>query len=585
MSTLSLNTLDKLIAPCSKYYGLAKTKEAIEKLKRWYHQQAFDDNDIADDWISYDFKNCHGIHVFFDCLNNTKLNNIGTKKVLFNWCCYWLWEFENIPKPKTKLIYQKETTIHKVAHNLSSKLTKHIPEFTQQIALDIAGSFVQICQTEYYTDLDELNTDMENIADSFIMDEISKFIAKIYPQYIHKKKQIFDILQSVIILLHTYNNNNNYPSFDLKLFSFEISTTTRNVTLQATNEIGRLFRSGRYQDTDQSDLTMANAKAIDFENQFPLLINLADHYARCRAEDNKLFWQQNLIAPKKSKSITLTVSQWVQRCEFFNYVKKQNSHMHTCITNAIDSVCKRALPKFNFNHVVGSTIFDSFDIFTRYVCAMNKFVHGLMSTENAQLPIQIDLWIIPRLTKTGVHHTDIISSDFNDIRIFDDKFDDDECQYLENDSHGKTQKLAKDPSHEIWELENNLCGAGYVKGADYWTDEQTVDDMFDTKHIKRNINKLWNKNVSTYSNDMRYKRYVLIIDRRNPKHIQQKQMIDDTHKKQTWNDRIYLITPKHKNKISKAYADVMNETFICNTIDYLFPMPSLATQLENGEYR
>eukprot|EP01084_Bolivina_argentea_P249403 417496_1 len=318
MSTLSLNTLDKLIAPCSKYYGLAKTKEAIEKLKRWYHQQAFDDNDIADDWISYDFKNCHGIHVFFDCLNNTKLNNIGTKKVLFNWCCYWLWE--NIPKPKTKLIYQKETTIHKVAHNLSSKLTKHISEFTQEIALDIARSFVQICQTEYYTDLDELNTDMENIADSFIMDEISKFIAKIYPQYIHKKKQIFDILQSVIILLH----NNNYPPFNLKLFAFEISSATRKVTLMATNEIERLFKSvyvagfgERYQDTN---LTMVNAKAIDFENQFPLLINLADRYARCHAEHNKLFWEQNLITPKNSESSRLTVSDWVPRCGFLNYV-------------------------------------------------------------------------------------------------------------------------------------------------------------------------------------------------------------------------------------------------------------------------
>merc|ERR1712154_100633 len=54
-----------------------------------------------------------------------------------------------------------------------------------------------------------------------------------------------------------------------------------------------------------------------------------------------------------------------------------------------------------------------------------------------------------------------------------------------------------------------------------------------------------------------------------------KQMADDTDKKQTWKDKLYLIIPNQHNEIAKEYDNVLNETFIENTKEYLFPVPGM----------
>ena len=56
--------------------------------------------------------------------------------------------------------------------------------------------------------------------------------------------------------------------------------------------------------------------------------------------------------------------------------------------------------------------------------------------------------------------------------------------------------------------------------------------------------------------EKRYQRYILIIDRRNPDHVDHEIMKDDAKKPKTWNDRLYLVKVKKARggEIDKHYA-------------------------------
>eukprot|EP01084_Bolivina_argentea_P207217 353598_1 len=579
MSVLSLNDLDRLIIPCSKYYSLSETETAINTLKNWYVKEAFDEDDITNDWVNGDFKNSHGIDIFVDGLNQA-VDNPNSKPILFDWCCHWL--LQNIPIPKTRLtnatkkihIPKKLCIIENVMNKFAVKLSEEIPELTQKMSLGIAQSLKTICNNDDYTELTELNNDFENIEDSFIMDEL---INNTYPQYQNHRQQMFDILRYIV--------DNYYAPFDIKLFTFKISETSWNEGWnECKRSIGSLFRNkigfDKIHTVDETDdLALCKTKTLDFENRFPILMSLVDLYARYRADTNMIFWEKNSFTPKNRHSdsyCTLTISQWLQKSAFYGCLRKQNHYMYNSIKHALDSIYKRVLPPFNFNHQIGHTIFDSFDIFTKYLCAMNNFVHKFIYDQN--LPIQIDFWIIPRLTKAYVNQT-LIPQDINDVKT--PFIDEDDTKNLDS-LFGKTQELGLNTSTDgtkIWDLQNNLHAAGYVQGENYWRAEIKRGDMCSVEILVKNMHKLWD-NIDLV--DMRYKRYILIIDRRNPNHIKNKKMIDDTHKNQTWNDKMYLILPKHKNEICKLYADVMNEVFICNTRDYLLSLPLSANKYFGG---
>eukprot|EP01084_Bolivina_argentea_P303177 523368_1 len=90
---------DKLISLLKKYYGRNEVTTAINILLKFYEDEAFDDEDIINDWIQDDFDNCHGIHKFVTGLNyRTEVDNPTNKQILFQWFCHWL--LQNVPKPK-----------------------------------------------------------------------------------------------------------------------------------------------------------------------------------------------------------------------------------------------------------------------------------------------------------------------------------------------------------------------------------------------------------------------------------------------------------------------------------------------------
>eukprot|EP01084_Bolivina_argentea_P314967 545595_1 len=99
MSHLSRSVFEKLTPHLQKYYGLQPVKKAMSTLEEFYENEAFDNEDIINDWILDDFDNCHGIHIFVKALNySTQVNNPTNKQILFQWFCHWL--SKNVPEPK-----------------------------------------------------------------------------------------------------------------------------------------------------------------------------------------------------------------------------------------------------------------------------------------------------------------------------------------------------------------------------------------------------------------------------------------------------------------------------------------------------
>ena len=97
--SLVINDLDKVIRPCSKYYGSIETIKSIKYLKQWYKDQQFDDDDFENDWIPNDYDNCDGIDIFMNKLNYPDpVSNDTNKRILFEWFCHWLLPSE--PEPK-----------------------------------------------------------------------------------------------------------------------------------------------------------------------------------------------------------------------------------------------------------------------------------------------------------------------------------------------------------------------------------------------------------------------------------------------------------------------------------------------------
>eukprot|EP01084_Bolivina_argentea_P263800 446632_1 len=226
MSYLKRADLKRLITYLKEYYGEKEANTAMDELIEYYDKEAFDDEDITNDWIPNDCKNSHGIDKFVESLNcPILLNHIDNKNNLFNWFCHWL--LHDVPQPIHPPVHATANNnniskypIERVAYEFTKQLKIQIDEFklNPQTANKIAKSFITICKEEDYTKLLELNNDFENIEDSFIVDKIMNK----YPQYRDNKYKIFYMLQDIVIMF-TYDN---YPPFELKNFEYKCNENT-----------------------------------------------------------------------------------------------------------------------------------------------------------------------------------------------------------------------------------------------------------------------------------------------------------------------------------------------------------------------
>eukprot|EP01084_Bolivina_argentea_P054487 99921_1 len=417
MSTVSLKDFDGLIKPLSKYYDEQQTQQAIKSLKQWYQQEAFDNDDIKNDWIPNDFKNCHGIEILVDKLSHLKnkqlskkVNSPQNKRILFQWICYWL--LKNKPIIVTKPEQSPfNTHIGKIAIQLQPKLRSLLQTAESD---QIVEYFEKICREEAYTEVQDLQgdfVDFENIDNSYILQEI---IEK-FDKYASKKKEIFQLIHSII------NDGYIYDPFDLRSvdFKYRDSKESFNAAKElCLTEMEAVFKgaSKEYESkTDQTnedtvDTQLIHAKALDFENRFPFLMCMIDHFSRWCCDENRRHWvnsKYNLKPAKKQEqdlhiSVTQTAANWLTDIGFGKFFISKHAETAQRYGVAMQSMMNRLLPRIQLNHVLSDTIFDSLDIFSRYALAMNKFVQQLnceSMVEKQFFPCQIDFWIIPRLTK------------------------------------------------------------------------------------------------------------------------------------------------------------------------------------------
>ncbi len=322
---------------------------------------------------------------------------------------------------------------------------------------------------------------------------------------------------------------------------------------------------------------------------------------------------------------------WLHDNAFCKYIQYKNKKMALPMLTAVQALSKLALPQLNYNPRFAQIIHDNLNDFVKYTFASWAVIYRLIkSIENADLttlkndkqnmqfnftPAQIDFWIIPQLVKPRKMNYPVFY--LRELLLSNDESDGD---YNDNDlylfygnTENKFNKMGKVANHEkvlhpLWDLEKYLKKDGYRKNIDYWCDyledplrsvEEKIHNMIleSTYSLKKThllvyrflleINK--HKTISSdivnliclYTidpcwierNTTQYRRYIFIIDRRNPKNLEKQNMgyIKPNYFKtsQDWPDKIYLVRSKihEKEQITKkvrtaksAKAEKVEET-------------------------
>ncbi len=330
------------------------------------------------------------------------------------------------------------------------------------------------------------------------------------------------------------------------------------------------------------------------------------------------------------------VRWWLHNSKYSKYIEYKNSKMALPMMTAVNVLSNTALPTINFDPKRQSVpiIHDDLNKYVNYILASWGLVYNLTKCmkEIKFTPIQFDFWIIPELTKekkinrfsdnlqelstnrhrlTNNSYTVTINNLINGISDNLQELSTNKCCAMTKDTG------SSNPKCHLWDLEECLKKDGYVRSLDYWCDyiendslefvEQKINDMIFRSmygaHNHKNICLLVNRfllgiykyeiipddilniihsymdpywivrNISLYNNKQ-YRRYIYIIDRRNPKNLQNKDMSYAKevycNSSKDWQDKIYLIRPRIYGKISKHFMDAM-EVFLGYSKGYLFP--------------
>eukprot|EP01083_Nonionella_stella_P144452 451070_1 len=216
------------------------------------------------------------------------------------------------------------------------------------------------------------------------------------------------------------------------------------------------------------------------------------------------------------------------------------------IMTAVQAFGKRILPPLNFDWSAGNIMHDNLNSFAEYAMACYGFVHELTQNKAQPMPLQLDACIIPQLT-TPVSYDKDGKLRFNRMGIWD--------------------KTKEEVAHPIWSIAELLKQARYVEGREFLC----VNAEGTVANVQKQLHRMWK---TLRANQDKYRRYVLVIDRRNPKNLGQKDM---GHKpprywKQTkhWTDKIYLVAPKRAHKMSTEVRRIQ-ELFFAYSKQYLLP--------------
>eukprot|EP01083_Nonionella_stella_P310364 1102395_1 len=304
------------------------------------------------------------------------------------------------------------------------------------------------------------------------------------------------------------------------------------------------------------DKSMCITKAVDFKNEYPILKWFHDIYSRDRVRGHKTiyetygvpFYKYKYHQDKYAAGYNAT-SWWLHDSPYCKYIQHQHGSMARPMMTAVQAFCKRVLPPMNFDWSAGNIIHDNLNSFAEYTMACYGFIHELsqLTQNKAQaMPFQLDFCIIPQLT-TPVSYDNDGKLRFNRMGIWD--------------------KTKEEVAHPIWRIAELLKQSHYVQDRDF-----LCEDAQDTvAKLQKQLHRMWK---TLRADQDKYKRYVLVIDRRNPKNLDEKDMAHEPPRywQQTkdWTDRIYLIAPKCAHKMSKKVRSIQ-ELFFAYSKQYLLP--------------
>eukprot|EP01083_Nonionella_stella_P068796 182936_1 len=175
----------------------------------------------------------------------------------------------------------------------------------------------------------------------------------------------------------------------------------------------------------------------------------------------------------------------------------------------LTDLTKRTLPPMNYNHALFPIICDRVNDFARYALAFQQVAYRIQRQMKKNVfnaaPIQIDYWIIPRLTR---------ARDMNQSIFFKQRY--------AQQNKPKYLKLAEDGDYggDMWDIEALLTHRklGYIKDVDYFVG-YAPRDIEDLQH-----NVLFDMIKKHHLHQRGRNRYIMIIDRRDRDNIDHQEL-------------------------------------------------------------
>eukprot|EP01083_Nonionella_stella_P153760 494414_1 len=430
-------------------------------------------------------------------------------------------------------------------------------QFDEQLADELKELFSQAIIKNRLKNIEAITKDLRNIKQSTILGYIWNNMA----QSVHQsdRQRIGEALQSIVNCPPDVSDVFDIKDLTFSLMQKDVTDATKYVRTECPdtfihpNLTGPLDDNLHRRANIAEDKSMCITKAVDFKNGYPILKWFCDTFCRDRIHGHQTIYETYAVPFYKYKyhrdkyaAGYNATSWWLHDSPYCKYIQHQHASMARPMMTAIQAFCKRILPPMNLDWSAGNIIHDNLNSFAEYTMACYGFVHELTQNEAQAMPFQLDFCIIPQLA-TPVSYDKDGKLRFNRMGIWN--------------------KATKEVAHPIWRITELLKQAHYAQDRDF-----VCEDAQDTvSKLQKQLHQMW----KTLRADLgKCRRYVLVIDRRNPKNLDEKDMRHEPPRywKQTkdWTDRIYLIAPKCAHKMSKKVRSIQ-ELFFAYSKQYLLP--------------
>ena len=306
------------------------------------------------------------------------------------------------------------------------------------------------------------------------------------------------------------------------------------------------------------------AKAIDLWNKKAITMSIVDLFSEIRMATHYVEMlkrkQTQFIVNCSSISIEnelpiepfgigerpLNITEFLNNYPFFEELRKDKKYDHLihCLSSTVTHIIEdvlRPLP-FQPTHIIN----DSYNDFLMYSTQISRFINNRLIYQHKypdnllhsslNFPLQLDFWIIPQsVSESKIQHSDKIITDY-----------DKQCDQL-------------------------LLGIGNTFVKDIGKQLQQFNIKFIQVTLDREPAQFYQRvtrEFDAFQNNERHRRYIFIIDRRNPNY-DGKYFINNNDK--TWHDRLYIYSPPKYNQLSPR-CDMMPEGFINRTMEYILPL-------------